>query len=48
MAYYVEAHFNVNANCIIPGYWQPEGTEQTMPCDTQEEAEALERALRDE
>jgi len=43
MAYYVEPHYNPTACANIPGYWQPDGISHRMPCDTQEEAEELEK-----
>jgi hypothetical protein len=45
-AYYVEPHFNKNANAYIPGYWTPDtDSGQIFPCDTEEEAIALAEEL---
>ena len=46
MAHYVERHYNRNADTVVPGYWNPDYSVHAVPvvpCDTREEAEAMER-----
>lgn len=48
MAYLVEEHYNPVVAAVIPEYWQPDGAPHKMPCDTREEAEALENEFTEE
>ena len=45
MAHFVEQHFNNNSNSLIPGYWQADNADWLIPCDTQEQAEFLEKHI---